>query len=146
MSNTTESPFSLTIKVGRNNDLLTGRADTVDEMKQRVDDLEVLAEHIGGKFVIGGSAPAPTTQQAVDNVKAATGPGTVVVGEEKEDRFGNKFYTEEGTGTCAHGDRIRAVRTSQEGEVYERFECVNNTPFRVGKYDKNAICKHAYKN
>ena len=139
MSNTTESPFSLTIKVGRNNDLLTGRADTAAEMEQRITELNMLKEKIDG-------APAPTTQQAVETVKAATGPGTVVVGEEKEDRFGNKFYTEEGTGTCVHGDRIRAVRTSQEGEVYERYECVNNTPFRVGKYDKNAICKHAYKN
>jgi hypothetical protein len=139
MSNTTESPFSLTIKVGRNNDLLTGRADTAADMLDRITELNMLKEKIDG-------APAPTTQQAVETVKAATGPGTVVVGEEKEDRFGNRFYTEEGTGSCAHGDRIRAVRTSQEGEVYERYECVNNTPFRVGKYDKNAICKHAYKN
>ena len=62
VSNTTESPFSLTIKVGSNNDLLTGRADTKEEMTQRIADLRELAAAMQG-------ASQPTMERAVQNVQ-----------------------------------------------------------------------------
>ncbi len=66
MSATTESPFSLTRKVGINNDLLTGRADTKDEMIVRVDELDQVQEFIEGKQSHGNTS-------SIESVKAQLG-------------------------------------------------------------------------
>ena len=68
MSNSTESPFSLTLKVGKNNDLLTGRAGTLDEMVKRVGDLWALQEFISN--AVAPPAAAPDVAQAVQNLQA----------------------------------------------------------------------------
>ncbi len=69
----TEAPFSLTIKVGTNNDLLTGRASTAEEMAQRIQELRFLKELITGTTVVA----EPTVEEAVANVQAVI-PATVV--------------------------------------------------------------------
>lgn len=68
MSTTTESPFSLTIKVGPSNDLLTGRADTVDEMSVRIQQLRALATQMQG-------VPVPVTPTVVQAVEAVVDAG-----------------------------------------------------------------------
>lgn len=99
MSTTTESPFSYTIKVGRNNDLLTGRADDSTQMQARIQEMHVL------KLVIEGQPAAPVTaavsdaEQAVSNLQAGGITGTVVqqalapiaqqLVEEIRDKWGN---------------------------------------------------------
>jgi hypothetical protein len=146
MSNTTESPFSLTLKVGANNDLLTGRADTVDEMSVRIQQLQALAQQMQG-------VPAPVTQevtpaQAVQNVvDAGMAAETVTPGaiEVKEDQWGNKFTRgNPDAGSCVHGPRIVKNGTNRSGKAYKAFVCVNDSPFREGKYDKNSICEIAW--
>lgn len=75
----TEAPFSLTIKAGRNNDLLTGRAETSQEMLARIEELQMLRaahEFTEQQELQGGNAtstPAaePTVEQAVQNLRAA---------------------------------------------------------------------------
>ena len=89
MSSTTESPFSLTIKVGPNNDLLTGRADTKEEMTQRIADLRELTA------VLQGSSQKDDTQAAVEAL-AGAGVATQVVEEAtaidtQVDRYGNEW-------------------------------------------------------
>jgi len=76
MSNSTESPFSLTLKVGKNNDLLTGRAGTIEEMVARVGDLLALQE-----FICNAGDPTPQVNpdvaHAVQNLTAQI-PATIV--------------------------------------------------------------------
>lgn len=69
----TEAPFSLTIKVGTNNDLLTGRADTAEAMAQRIQELKFLKELITGTTPVA----EPTVEEAVATVQAVI-PATVV--------------------------------------------------------------------
>lgn len=144
MSTTTESPFSLTIKVGPNNDLLTGRADTVDEMSVRIQQLQALATQMQGV-----SAPVtPTVAQAVEAVVDAGIAAEVVSSgaiEMKDDQWGNKYTRgNPDAGSCAHGPRIVKNGTNKSGKTYKAYVCVNDSPFRDGKYDKNAICEIAW--
>lgn len=98
MSTTTESPFSYTIKVGRNNDLLTGRADDSASMQARIQEMHVLKSVIEGQPA-PVAAPVNEVDQAVANLQAAGLTGTVVqqapvpatqqVLEEITDRWGN---------------------------------------------------------
>lgn len=147
MSTTTESPFSLTIKIGPNNDLLTGRADTVDEMSIRIQQLQALAQQMQG--VTRDVQPAPTMAQAVEAVvdaglAAETVSSTSGI-EVQEDRFGNKYTRgNPDAGTCIHGPRIVKNGTNKSGRAYKANVCVNDSPFREGKYDKNAICEIAW--
>lgn len=79
MSTTTESPFSYTIKVGRNNDLLTGRADDSTSMQQRIQEMHVLKSVIEGQPAATPVAPASNeVDQAVANLQAGGITGTVV--------------------------------------------------------------------
>ena len=147
MSTTTESPFSLTIKVGPNNDLLTGRADTVDEMSVRIQQLQALATQMQG--VSRDVTPAPVMAQAVEAVVDAGIAAETVAGnagiEVQSDRFGNQYTRgNPDAGTCPHGPRIVKNGTSKAGRAYKAHVCVNDTPFREGKYDKNAICEVAW--
>lgn len=142
---TTEALLSYTTKVN-GGDLLTARGDSEEEFNASFDAMLRIKARIEG----GTPAPAaaPAVQQAVATVTAAI-PGTVEVqatgSETREDQYGNNFINGAvGTGSCAHGPRILAKRTNKEGKAYDRWECVNNTPFRVGKYDANAVCKHEY--
>jgi hypothetical protein len=139
MMSTTEALLSYTTKV-KGTDLLTARGDTEDEFIVSYEAMLRIKNRIEG-----GTA---TVEQAVETVKAAI-PGTREVADDsqsetKEDQWGNKFANVAGLGACAHGPRIRAERTNREGAAYERWECINNTPFRVGKFDANAVCKHEY--
>lgn len=146
MSNTTESPFSYTMKVGPNNDLLTGRADTVDEMSVRIQQLQALANQMQG--VTQAVTPDVTPAQAVQNVVDAgmvaetVTPGAIEV---KDDQWGNKFTRgNPDAGSCAHGPRIVKNGTNKSGKPYKAYVCVNDSPFREGKYDKNSICEIAW--
>lgn len=145
MSTTTESPFSLTIKVGPNNDLLTGRADTVDEMSIRIQQLRALASQMQG---VTQPAPSPTVEQAVENLAAAGITGTVTPAggiEVKEDRFGNKYTSgSPDAGSCQHGARIVKNGTNKAGRPYKAYVCVNDSPFRVGTYSKDNVCETAW--
>ena len=75
----TEAPFSLTIKAGRNSDLLTGRAETSQEMLARIEELQMLRaahEFTEQQAMQGGSttstpAAEPTVEQAVQNLQNA---------------------------------------------------------------------------
>lgn len=140
MSTTTESPFSLTIKVGPNNDLLTGRADTADEMLGRIHELRLLAAEMQGGTQ-AAPVQAPTVEQAVATVTQAM-PGTTVVEqspaaiEQKEDRWGNKYTSGmPDAGSCAHGLRIVKNGTNKAGKAYKAYVCVNDSPF--GDYRQN---------
>lgn len=100
MSTTTESPFSYTIKVGRNNDLLTGRADDSTQMQARIQEMHVLKSVIEGQPVAAPVvAELEAVDQAVANLQAGGITGTVVQQapapvtqqalEEVADRWGN---------------------------------------------------------
>lgn len=145
MSAMTEAPFSLTIKVGPNSALLTGRAGTRDEMIQRVLDLQVLKAEIEGSVPAPAEpAPVPTTEQAVQNVVAAM-PGSEVTGsyapaiEQRDDKWGNKYTSGmPDAGTCQHGPRVVKNGTSKAGRPYKAYVCMNDSPFgdyRQGKCD-----------
>lgn len=137
MSSSTEAPFSLTIKIGPNNDLLTGRAETVEEMQERIKQLYSIASLISGK----GQAPADDTARAVENLGAA-GIATEVISdggaiETKTDKWGNSFTKgSPDAGSCAHGARIVANKTNKAGRKYKAYACVNDTPFGDWKQDK----------
>ena len=97
MSNTTESPFSLTRKVGKNNDLLTGRADTADEMIVRIQELDRIEGHIDGgdaladiKESLGATEVKPSKPAPPAPVpQAPTGSGDMRVVSTK---YPDKFY------------------------------------------------------
>ena len=156
MSATTESPFSLTIKVGPNNDLLTGRADTAEEMLLRVQQLHQIASSMQGvaQTITQTVAPvqqaAPTVEQAVQNLANGGITGTVVQStpsgiEVRDDQWGNTYTRgNPDTGTCAHGPRIAATKTNAQGRVYKAYVCVNDSPFREGKFNKAEICKMTF--
>lgn len=136
MSNTTESPFSLTIKIGPNNDLLTGRADSKEEMALRIEELRELAASMQG-------TSAPTVQQAVANVQQSMG-AQVVEGEgaieTKEDKFGNRYTRgNPDAGSCAHGARIQKNGTNKAGRAYKAYVCTNDSPFGNWRDDKCPI-------
>lgn len=147
MSATTESPFSLTIKVGPNNDLLTGRADTADEMLGRIHELQLLAAAMQG---VTQPAPVNEVAAAIDNLAAAGLTGTVVSGpvqdsvqggaiEQRDDKWGNKYTRGmPDAGACQHGQRIVKNGTNKAGRAYKAYVCVNDSPFgdyRAGKCD-----------
>jgi len=77
MSNSTESPFSYTIKCGKNKDLLTGRADTFKEMTAQIIYMWELQEFIEGAETPPVEQVMPDIAQAVANLQAAM-PATVV--------------------------------------------------------------------
>jgi hypothetical protein len=149
MSATTESPFSLTVKVGSNNDLLTGRADTLAEMEVRVTELMYLRDILSHPTGPKQDAVKDDTQAAIQALSGA-GIGTTVVSsasggiETKEDKYGN-LYTKGNpdAGTCAHGPRIVANKTNKAGRKYKAYDCVNDTPFGDWRADK---CDRAWPN
>jgi hypothetical protein len=147
MSTTTESPFSLTIKVGPNHDLLTGRADTAAEMVTRIAELKSLAATMQGaatpqqQVVVeqlpdwAAQSAVAAQQQAVAAVVQAM-PGTVQI-EEQLDQWGNRFVKGDPNGAvCIHGPRITAYKKSKAGKPYKAFCCVNDTPFGDYKLGK----------
>ena len=160
---TTESPFSLTFKVGRNNDLLTGRADTVAEMAQRVTELRQLEAVViaseGGvaaplQVVTQVAPPAviatvPDVQQAVNNFNDAGITGQIVQGtatsiEQKEDKFGGKYTRgNPDAGDCSHGPRIYKDWRSKAGKQMQAYVCTNDSPF--GNW-KDTKCDLAWAN
>lgn len=148
---TTESPFSLTIKVGKNNDLLTGRADTAQEMIQRVTELRQLAALVEGPLqdvtapVIHAQQvePAPVTmQEAVNNLNAGGFTGQIIQGPEssiemKEDKFGGQYIRgNPDAGLCNHGPRIVKDWVTKAGKRSKAYVCVNDSPFGDWKSDK----------
>jgi hypothetical protein len=144
---TTESPFSLTIKVGKNNDLLTGRANTAQEMLQRITELHQLVPFLEG--AMQGvtppvtQAPAPVTnQEAVNNLNAGGLTGQITQGNEssiemKEDKFGGKYMRgNPDAGSCNHGSRIVKDWVTKAGKRSKAYVCVNDSPFGDWKSDK----------
>lgn len=146
MSNSTESPFSLTIKAGPNNDLLTGRADTLEGMLAIVDDLRTIQA-----YMQTGTAAAPVAQdataQAVQNLVAAgvaAAPDTTGGIEEKTDKWGNVYIKgNPSAGTCSHGPRYVKKGTNKAGRAYTGYVCVNASPW--GNY-KEATCDMVFPN
>lgn len=148
MSASTESPFSLTIKVGPNNDLLTGRAATADEMLGRIHELRILAAAMQGV-----TQPAPVQRDevaaAIDTLAAGGITGTVVPAvqdpvqggaiEQRDDKWGNKYTRGmPDAGACAHGPRIVKNGTNKAGRPYKAYVCLNDSPFgdyKAGKCD-----------
>ena len=135
----TESPFSLTIKVGANNDLLTGRADTLEEFLARIDDLRTAQEYL---------AATGTVHQAVQNLQAggliAPSPAPAPSGgiAEQTDKFGNRYVKgDPSVPSCVHGQRVVAHKTSKAGKPYTAYVCVNDSPF--GDW-KNGKCDQVY--
>lgn len=143
MSTTTESPFSLTIKVGPNNDLLTGRADTADEMLGRIEELRLLAASMQGATQ---AVTTDATASAIQNLQAAGMNPTVVTEsapmsnagvETKEDKFGNQYTRGvPGVEACNHGPRIVKNGTNKSGKPYKALVCVNDSPFGNWKDSK----------
>lgn len=142
----TEAPFSLTIKVGPNNDLLTGRAETAAEMAQRVQDLHSIAASMQGGNTTSTANDAAAVDRAIQALESAgmTAPSTGGI-EQRDDQWGNQ-YTKgvPDAGGCSHGPRIVKNGTNKSGKRYKAFVCVNDSPFREGKYDKSAICEIAW--
>ncbi len=145
----TEAPFSLTIKVGPKGELLTCRAETAQEMTARVSELRDIEQVV----LQGGSAtstPAaePTVEQAVQNLQDAgvVAPPTGGI-EQMQDRFNNNYTRGvPDAGSCDHGPRIVKNGINKSGKAYKAFVCVNESPFRQGKYDASAVCKIAWPN
>lgn len=150
MSTMTEAPFSLTIKIGPNNDLLTGRAETVEEMQVRVAELLSLKASMQG---VGTPAtaevlnppPVWAAQQAIENhdqavatVQAQLGGQVIATPiEVQTDRWGNTFTKgQTGGSPCIHGPRIHAVKKSKAGKDYTAYVCVNDSPFGDYKLGK----------
>jgi hypothetical protein len=80
-------------------------------------------------------------------VDAGIAAETVTAGaiEVKNDQWGNQFTSgNPDAGSCAHGPRIVKNGTNKSGKAYKAYVCVNDSPFRDGKYDKNAICDIAW--
>ena len=115
---TTESPFSLTIKVGPNNDLLTGRADTKEEMTQRIADLQNYGS-------LQGSSQKDDTQAAVEAL-AGAGVATQVVEEAtaidtQVDEYGNEWtygHPDAPDLPDGHDKYARKKRQNKAGRVY----------------------------
>lgn len=132
----TESPFSFTMKVGKNNDLLTGRADTVGEMAIKIQELRQLAAILDdgttavqnpvqvaqqnltnagiGYTVVEGGAGAATAPAA-----AAPAAGTPI--ETINDKWGNEWtygHPDAPNLPDGRGKYARKRGTSQAGKAY----------------------------
>lgn len=159
---TTEAPFVVS------HNFCAVRANTVEELRERLTDFasddniaalisgfrNAVSSHpapMQGVTQVVAQAPAPaTTQEAVNNLNAGGITGTVVQGgessiEQRDDQWGNKYIKgSPDNGTCNHGPRIAKSGTSKAGKAYKSFVCVNDSPFREGKYDKSAVCEVAW--
>jgi hypothetical protein len=111
----TEAPFSLTIKAGRNSDLLTGRAETSQEMLARIEELQMLRaahEFTEQQAMQGGSttstpAAEPTVEQAVQNLQNA---GVVENYDGRvEKKFDDKWFVWERSNAPLTNDGQQAV-------------------------------------
>lgn len=148
MSNSTESPFSLTIKVGPNSDLLTGRANTLEEMLDRVHDLNTVKEYMQ-TGTNNGTGAAPSHEQAVANLNAGGIATTDITGtaaaiEQKTDKWGNVYTKgDPSAGTCAHGPRYVKKGTNKAGRAYTGYVCLNGSPW--GNY-KETTCDMVFPN
>lgn len=147
MSNSTESPFSFTIKVGPTGDLLTGRADTLEEMLARVDELNTIKAYLGATS--NTVAPAATVPNAVQTLAAAGIAATDITGtaaaiEQRTDKWGNVYTKgDPSAGTCSHGPRYVKKGTNKAGRAYTGYVCVNGSPW--GDY-KQATCDMVFPN
>ena len=146
MSNSTESPFSLTIKVGPNNDLLTGRANTLEEMLARIDELNTVKAYMG---MSSNAAPVTTVPNAVQilaagGIAATDITDTAAAIEQKTDKWGNVYTKgDPSAGTCGHGPRYVKKGTNKAGRAYTGYVCVNGSPW--GDY-KQATCDMVFPN
>lgn len=146
MSNSTESPFSLTVKVGPNSDLLTGRANTLEEMLARVDELNTIKAYMG---MSNNTAPVTTVPNAVQTLAAAGIAATDITDtpaaiEQKTDKWGNVYTKgDPSAGTCSHGPRYVKKGTNKAGRAYTGYVCVNGSPW--GNY-KEATCDMVFPN
>lgn len=147
---TTEALISYTMKVGPANDLLTARGNSEEEfLKSYEVALRHKARLEGTQHVTQAVTQVipetpVTLMQAVDNLAAAGITGTVVNSdiEVKEDQWGNRYTKgSPDAGACIHGARMVKRGTNKSGREYRNYVCVNDSPFRVGKYDKNAVCE-----
>ena len=146
MSNSTESPFSLTVKVGPNNDLLTGRANTLEEMLARIDELNTIKAYMG---MSSNTAPVATVPNAVQTLAAAGIAATDITDtpaaiEQKTDKWGNVYTKgDPSAGTCSHGPRYVKKGTNKAGRAYTGYVCLNGSPW--GDY-KQATCDMVFPN
>ena len=146
MSNSTESPFSLTVKVGPNSDLLTGRANTLEEMLARIDELNTIKAYMG---MSSNAAPVTTVPNVVQTLAAAGIAATDITDtpaaiEQKTDKWGNVYTKgDPSAGTCAHGPRYVKKGTNKAGRAYTGYVCLNGSPW--GDY-KQATCDMVFPN
>lgn len=141
----TEAPYSANRKVSDTQ--ITVRAETFDEFQQKLQELDNLTvTSQGGSATVTAAQPV---QQAVQNLQAAGLVAAPAAGsiEQREDQWGNNYTLGvPDAGTCHHGARIVKNATNQHGKRYKAFVCVNDSPFREGKYDKSNICEIAWPN
>lgn len=146
MSSSTESPFSLTVKVGPNNDLLTGRANTLEEMLARIDELNTIKAYMG---MSNNAAPVTTVPNVVQTLAAAGIAATDITDtpaaiEQKTDKWGNVYTKgDPSAGACSHGPRYVKKGTNKAGRAYTGYVCVNGSPW--GDY-KQATCDMVFPN
>lgn len=150
MSATTEAPFVVS------HNYCAIRANTVEELESKLQEFiarpnvsDLIARFRQAVSSQGVSVPVtPTVAQAVEAVvDAGIVAETVSAGgiEVKDDQWGNKFTRgNPDAGSCVHGARIVKNGTNKSGKAYKAYVCVNDSPFRDGKYDKNSICDIAW--
>jgi len=147
MSNSTESPFSLTVKVGPNSDLPTGRANTLEEMLARIDELNTIKAYMGATSntaAPAAAAPNPIATLAAAGITATDITDTPAAIEQKTDKWGNVYTKgDPSAGTCSHGPRYVKNGTNKAGRAYKGYVCVNGSPW--GNY-KESTCDMVFPN
>lgn len=153
MSTTTEAPFVVS------HNFCAIRANTVEELEANLAEfvsrphvsnlISQFREAVSTQGVTRDVTPAPSVPQAVQNVVDAGIVAETVSSnsgiEMQQDRFGNQYTRgNPDAGACPHGPRIVKNGTNKSGRAYKAYVCVNDSPFREGKYDKNAICEIAW--
>jgi hypothetical protein len=152
----TEAPFSITHKLS-NGDLLTGRAEDAEEMMRRIEEITLVMRY-ANELLVGGQPPAPARvaptpastsapDQTATAIAALAEQGMLAPAslEERVDDWGNKYLRgNPDAGACEHGARIVKSGINKSGSPYKMYACVNETPFRVGPYNKENICKAAW--
>lgn len=155
MSTTTEAPFVVS------HNFCAIRANTVEELEANLAEfvsrphvsnlISQFRETVSTQGVTRDvtPAPAPSVPQAVQNVVdagivAETVSSTAGI-EMRKDQFGNTFTRgNPDAGSCIHGPRLVMNGTNKSGAAYKAYACVNESPFREGRYDKSAVCKRTW--
>ena len=131
-----EAAFSVTAK-GPGQELVTLRGDTWDEFVANANAAGVDgASYYAAAFRQSG-APAPTTEQAVQNV-VNTFPGAAPVAPLPQPGAPAPAPVAGPGGSCAHGARVWKDTAGKGGQQWKRWEC--SIPWRPNA-DNTQRCK-----